>query len=67
MEDETLNAWIKEEWLIPSGSSAEMGFSDIDIARARLIRDLKMVLGVNDEGLGVILNLVDHSTVCTGH
>jgi chaperone modulatory protein CbpM len=59
MEGETLNAWIEDEWLIPSGSSAEMGFSDIDIARARLIRDLKMDLGVNDEGLGVILNLVD--------
>ena len=59
MGHETLTAWIEEEWLIPGGSSAEMSFSDIDIARARLIRDLKMDLGVNDEGVGVILNLVD--------
>jgi chaperone modulatory protein CbpM len=59
MGHETLNAWIEEEWLIPGGSSAEMSFSDIDIARARLIRDLKMDLGVNDEGIGVILNLLD--------
>ena len=36
-----------------------MSFSEIDIARARLIRDLKMDLGVNDEGVGVILNLLD--------
>ena len=56
---ETLNAWIENEWLIPSGSSVELSFSEIDIARAQLIRDLQMDFGVNDEGVGVILNLVD--------
>ena len=59
MGHETLTAWIEEEWLIPAGSVTEMSFSEIDIARARLIHDLKMDLGVNDEGVGVILNLVD--------
>jgi len=59
MEHDTLNAWIEEEWLIPSGSSVEPSFSDIDVARARLIRDLQLDFGVNDEGVGVILNLVD--------
>jgi chaperone modulatory protein CbpM len=59
MGHETLTAWIEEEWLIPGGSADEMSFSDIDIARARLIRDLKTDLGVNDEGVGVILNLLD--------
>jgi chaperone modulatory protein CbpM len=56
---ETLNVWLEEEWLIPSDSSAETSFSDIDIARARLIRDLQEDLGVNDEGVSVVLNLVD--------
>jgi chaperone modulatory protein CbpM len=56
---ETLNAWIEDEWLIPSGSSVELSFSEIDIARAQLIRDLQVDFGVNDEGVGVILNLVD--------
>jgi chaperone modulatory protein CbpM len=59
MEHETLTAWIEEEWLIPSASSAGMSFSDIDVARARLIRDLQIDLGVNDAGVGVILNLLD--------
>jgi len=31
----------------------------MDLARARLIRDLKNDLGVNDEGVGVILHLLD--------
>jgi chaperone modulatory protein CbpM len=56
---ETLNAWIEDEWLIPSGSSVELSFSEIDIARAQLIRDLQVDFGVNNEGVGVILNLVD--------
>jgi chaperone modulatory protein CbpM len=56
---EMLNAWIEEEWLVPRGSSPELSFSEIDIARARLIRDLQVDFGVNDEGVGVILNLVD--------
>ena len=59
MGHDTLTAWIEEEWLIPAGSVTEMSFSEIDVARARLIRDLQMDLGVNDEGVGVILNLVD--------
>lgn len=56
---ETLITWIEEEWLMPDSSSAEMSFSDIDIARARLIRDLQSDFGVNDAGVGVILKLLD--------
>jgi chaperone modulatory protein CbpM len=59
LEHETLEAWIEEEWLIPSEAADEMTFSDADLARAQLIRDLKDDLGINDEGVGVILNLVD--------
>lgn len=54
-----LEAWLEEEWLLPDAASADMEFSDIDIARAQLILDLKERLGVNDEGVGVILHLVD--------
>jgi len=59
IEHETLGAWIEQEWLIPSGSSVEPSFTEIDIARARLIRELLVDFGVNTEGVGVILNLVD--------
>lgn len=59
LEDKTLEAWIQEEWLIPADSAGEMSFSDADVARVQLIRDLKNDLGVNDESVGVILNLID--------
>ena len=48
-----------QEWLIPREDATGQEFSDVDIARAHLIKDLKHDLGVNDEGIGVILNLID--------
>src|SRR6202162_5528682 len=55
----TLEVWIEEQWLVPSGTATELAFSEADLARAKLIRDLMQDLGVNDEGVGVILNLLD--------
>ena len=59
LDRETLEVWIEEEWLVPSGTTTEPAFSEADLARAKLIRDLRQDLGVNDEGVGVILNLLD--------
>jgi chaperone modulatory protein CbpM len=55
----TLEIWIREEWLIPSRAAAERAFTEMDLARARLIHDLSHNMGVNDEGLDVILHLID--------
>jgi chaperone modulatory protein CbpM len=55
----TLNVWIDEEWLIPRASGSAVQFSDADLARAWLIQDLKLELGVNDQGIAIILHLLD--------
>ena len=59
VEVRTLEFWLEQEWLVPERSAAELRFSERDVARARLIRDLKTNLGVNDEGIDVILHLLD--------
>jgi chaperone modulatory protein CbpM len=59
LQVQTLEIWLEHQWLIPDQTSAEMTFSDTDVARAHLIRDLKSDFGVNDEGIDVILHLVD--------
>jgi chaperone modulatory protein CbpM len=59
VNEQTLNIWIEEEWLIPKAFEAELTFSEADIARAQLISDLMDELGVNNEGVGVILHLLD--------
>jgi chaperone modulatory protein CbpM len=56
---QTLEVWIEEEWLLPSSTGTEQAFSEADLARAKLIQDLMQDLGVNEEGVGVILNLLD--------
>jgi chaperone modulatory protein CbpM len=59
LDQQTLDIWIEEEWLIPEAGDAEFTFSEADIARAQLIVDLTDELGVNSEGVGVILHLLD--------
>ena len=56
---EMLDFWIEQQWLIPEETADGAAFSDVDLARAHFIRDLKADLGVNDEGVDVILHLVD--------
>ena len=54
-----LDAWIEAGWLRPHGSPPSREFSEIDVARARLIGDLRGDLGVNDEAVPVVLDLID--------
>jgi chaperone modulatory protein CbpM len=58
LEAGTLEAWIEAGWLVPRGSGEAGPFSEVDLARAQLIRDLEE-LGVNEEGIPIILDLVD--------
>jgi chaperone modulatory protein CbpM len=59
LDCQTLDVWIQEEWLIPRRSNDDLAFSEADLARARLIRDLIDDLGVNAEGVSVALHLLD--------
>lgn len=54
-----LDAWIEAGWLRPHGSQSSREFSEIDLARARLIGDLRSGLGVNDAAVPVVLDLID--------
>ena len=59
LDGDTLETWISEEWIVPTGADPEVSFTEADVARAELIRDLMGDLAVNDAGVGVILDLVD--------
>ncbi len=54
-----LEAWVEAGWLLPRHEGDARRFGEIDLARAQLIRDLKHDLGINDEGIPVVLDLVD--------
>ena len=59
LERQLLQAWIEAGWLVPPQSDPDPMFSEVDLSRAQLIRDLREDLGVNDEGVSVILHLID--------
>ena len=55
---EELDKWVAAGWLAPRQNRAGPDYSNIDLARASLIRDLQN-LGVNDESIPIVLDLVD--------
>ena len=59
IDPDAIDLWVDAGWLAPRGASGEWTFSEIDLARTRLIQDLTGDLGVNDEGIPIILDLVD--------
>ena len=58
IDAQTLDAWLEAGWLTPHRNDEGAHYSEIDLARAHLIEDLKD-LGINDEGVPVVLDLVD--------
>lgn len=54
-----LDAWTEAGWICPKQTPTGKLFSTIDVARARLILDLRGPMGINDEGVSVVLHLID--------
>jgi len=59
IDEETLEVWTASRWLMPEEDAGEPVFSDADAARGRFIVSLQSDMGVNDEAVGLILDLVD--------
>jgi chaperone modulatory protein CbpM len=53
-----LNDWIARGWIEPRGSTPDWEFTEIDVARAQLIRDLRQ-MALDDEAVPVVLSLLD--------
>ncbi len=54
-----LNLWIEQSWVLPSQSGRGYLFDSADIARVRLIAELRQDLDVNEEAIPVVLRLLD--------
>ena len=51
--------WIGRGWVLPQGEAPAWQFADIDVARIRLLHDLRHLLGVEEETLPLVLGLLD--------
>ena len=56
---EDLRRWIDYAWVRPDGQPGHYRFHDIDVARLRLIVQLRDDLGVDEAALPVVLSLLD--------
>ena len=54
-----LQAWIDQKWVRPRLTAQGYSFDDMDEARILLIRELRHDFLVNEEALGIVLDLLD--------
>src|SRR3546814_16484285 len=56
-----LSAWIEQHWVLPVEVEGDLLFDDTDVARVKLIAELRNALGVNEDAIPVVLRLLDPS------
>jgi chaperone modulatory protein CbpM len=56
---DALKIWLETGWLVPMFRDGAYHYFEIDLARVQLIHDLQHDLGINDEGVAVVLDLID--------
>jgi chaperone modulatory protein CbpM len=54
-----LITWMERGWVRPEEAAGGPIFHDIDIARVRLIHDLRTAMRIEDETIPMILSLLD--------
>lgn len=59
LQAEELRRWIAERWVRPESEPTGYVFHEVDVARVRLIRELRYELAIDEEALPVVLGLLD--------
>lgn len=59
LDRQDLERWILNDWVRPERQSGVFVFQEIDVARVKLIRELRQDLDIDEDALPVILSLVD--------
>ncbi len=58
VEVEIVTTWIEREWIVPAEPDKRQ-LDQEDVARIKLIQHLQSDMGINEEGIPVILHLLD--------
>jgi chaperone modulatory protein CbpM len=54
-----LDRWISNQWVRPDDREGCYVFCDIDVARVRLIKELRDEMRIDEETLPIVLSLLD--------
>ncbi len=56
---EDLVLWVERRWVLPVSQDGDLVFSEADIARVQMIIELRRDMGIDDEAMPVVLDLLD--------
>jgi chaperone modulatory protein CbpM len=59
LEPRELEMWIAERWVLPERTGERYIFHDIDVARVRLIVELRREMAIDTEAMPLVLHLLD--------
>ncbi|ASY65642.1 hypothetical protein SJ05684_b46600 (plasmid) [Sinorhizobium sojae CCBAU 05684] len=54
-----LRQWVQRGWIMPSQGEGGPLFDEVDVARIRLVCELRSDMNVNDDAVPIILALLD--------
>ena len=54
-----LRLWVRQGWVRPAESAAGPVFDELDVARVRLLCDLKKEMSLSTDTIPVVLTLID--------
>ena len=54
-----LTTWVERGWVIPDSAGSGLEFHEIDVARVRLIRDLRHGMDIGEDAVPLVLSLLD--------
>jgi len=54
-----LTTWVERGWVVPDAEPSGLVFREIDVARVRLIHDLRRGMDVGEDAIPLVLSLLD--------
>jgi len=54
-----LTTWVERGWVVPDTEQGVVEFREIDVARVRLIHDLRHCMDVGEDAMPLVLSLLD--------
>ena len=54
-----LITWVERGWVIPDDAGSGLEFHEIDVARVRLIHDLRHGMDIGEDAVPLVLSLLD--------
>lgn len=54
-----ITTWVERGWVLPDTEQTELVFREIDVARIRMIHDLRRCMDVGEDAMPLVLSLLD--------